>query len=251
VLNELYATFEEMPHNLEGWREAGNVVAELCLAGQWLCTSGLMSLPGPERESAQALMQGGKLATRERRLTRREVWQRGAGELVKISGGVVCDLLGDDYASEQRVKKHAFEFRDAEIAPGVLLRFESRCNGADGVTRYLPEGEKFLVSVNPFNASRLFVRDAAGRFVGECARIEAVSRFDTEALTAAVHRASRDEAAQLQPLRARQQKETRKRLQMHKHNAATIKEHASGATLQKANALDSLARHFAASEADE
>lgn len=246
VLNELYAAFEEMPHNLEGWREAGNVVAEICLAGQWFSSAGLLALPGSERDAALALMESGKLAARERRLSRREVWERGAPALRKISGGAVCELLGDDFARELSVKHHAFEFRDSEIEPGAILRFESLCFTPEGQGVYLPEGGKFLVSVNPFNASRLFVRDAKGRYVGECARIESVSRFDTLALSDAIKRAARDEAAALEPLRARQQGEARRKLAMHKHNAAVVRAHGGEEAARQASALAALSAHFSA-----
>lgn len=247
VLRELYALFDSMTeHNLEGWETAGNVVAELAFAGQWLAADGVLSLPADARECALAAMEKGKLATRTRKLSRGEVWHRGTADLTRVSGGVVCDILGAEFAQEQRVKAHVFEFRDKDIEPGATLRFESLCMGRDGASFYLPEAEKFLVTVNPFNASRLFVKDAAGRFLGECARIHAASRTDASALQAAIQRASKHEAGLLAPLRARTQREARERLALHRGNAAVLQSRADETAGNAASTLDALASHLSA-----
>ncbi len=243
VLRELYAAFDEMPHNLEGWRDAGNVIAELCFAGQWLAAENMLALPPAEREAVALAMNSGSLQARERRLTRGEVWRRGEGELVKVSPAVACAILGPEFAKEQRVKSHIFNFRDVEIEPGIDLKFESLVHGPE-TSVYLKEGEPYRITVNPQDPRTAFVCDMAGRFLGVCQRITAVDRADCDAVTAQIARIAKSNAEVLAPLKKRQLHEAKRRRDLHKHNVEVIKRDTRGGDKNRARALDILAAHF-------
>lgn len=240
VLTALYRVMDEMPHMLEGWEAAGNVVAEALILGQWLSQDALMALPPHEQQAALSLLESGTIKTRPRRLTRGEVWQRGAGDLVKMQGGVICQILGDEFASERSIRRHLFEFQDAEIGPG-LHRYESKCTAPDGSHLYLQDGGKYLCTVNPFAADELMIRDAKGRFLGTCPRLHSITRGDNEALQRAFARVAEENTHLLEPLRKQQAHEARARLALQQHNVALVRNHLEGESAAKSDALSALA----------
>jgi hypothetical protein len=178
-------------------------------------------LPDGQREMALAMIQRGMVQTMPRKMTRAEVWHRGAADLVRIHGGTVCKILGDDFAAERKVQAHQFVFEDKEVGPGQH-RFEGIITDNEGRQSFLKDGETYLAFVNPFAPNQLFVKDGKGRFLGTAARCERASRADMEALKRNMGRAAHIETELLAPLATRQAKETRKKLAMHRNNAEVI-----------------------------
>lgn len=219
VLSRLYEIMENDPdHSLEGWIECGNVVNEVQFLGAW---HNPLLLGDGEREMALTLAQAGKLASRPRKMSRREVWDMGSPDLVKVPGGVVCKLLGDDFAAERRVRSHQFAFEDKEVGPGEH-RFDAVILDAEGRRVPLKDGETYKAFVNPFAADQLFVQDAKGRFLGIAPRIQRASRADLEAVQRAMGAAKARETELLEPLRRRHLKDARAKQAMHERNALVI-----------------------------
>ena len=184
VARELYGQIESDPdHDLEGWVEAGNVVQELLLGGQWVPQQMLLQGTAAEQELALALIGQGAVQTRPRRMTRREVWDRGAGELVKLSGAGVVAVLGEDLArpNAEAVRRGMIEFEDAEVGPGIH-RYEGVVFDPWGRRERLTEGERYRVFANPFAPERLFVCDARLAYLGEAKRIADPCRANIEAV---------------------------------------------------------------------
>lgn len=241
VLSDIYEFIESDPdHDLEGWIECGHITQELNLLGQWQSQAEVMALPSGQRDLVIAMLNAGQMQTRPRKLTRREVWQAGSGDLVRISGGTVCQILGNEFAEERKVSGHQFTFCDKEVGPGEH-RFEGIITDQEGRQYALKEGETYKTTVNPFAPDQLFVQDAKGRYLGTCQRCQRASRVDAEQLKRAMGHAAHIEAELLAPLAKRQAGQTRKKLAMHRHNSAVISgTNTARATLtaQAAEALD-------------
>jgi hypothetical protein len=104
------------------------------------------------------------------------------------------------------------ELRDGEVS-GDLLRYDALA---------LPDREKFLTVLNPFDPSRLFCFDARGGFVAACERLHSVCRSDVEAVQREMGRAAKQEATLLAPLRLRHLAEAREKAALHEHNARVL-----------------------------
>jgi hypothetical protein len=116
-------------------------------------------------------------------MSRREVWDRGAGELIKIGGAAVVAILGEDLAQKDPVKvqKGMIEFDDIEAGPDTFT-FEGVIFDPWNRRERLVEGEKYRVFINPFAPDRLFVCDAKMAYLGESRRIADPSRANKEAV---------------------------------------------------------------------
>lgn len=222
VISEIYRFIDCDPeHELEGWEECGFVTADVHLLGRWMSQRELMTLPASEREIALAILNNGGVPNRPRRLTRGEVWHAGAADLLRIHGGTVCNILGDDFAAERPVRGHQFVFEDKEVGPGEH-RFEGIITDHEGRESFLKEGDKYKVFVNPFAANQLFVQDARGRFLGIAKRCERASRADLPAIRDRQARARHIEAELLAPLRQRQAGAAKAKTLMHENNARVL-----------------------------
>lgn len=230
VLSYYYSYIEhETDHDLEGWEECGHIVQELELLGHWINQNDLLALRDNKPahyEAALALLATGQAQTRPRKMSRREVWDPGASELIKIPGYGVCEILGDDLSEERTVRNHMFEFEDAEVGPGIH-RYAGFVETIDGNTIELKEGEKFQAFVNPFAPEHLFVRDARGRYIGFATRDLRPCRGDYARVNRSFGAAAKTEAAALAPLRARQISAVKEREARAAHNAALMSEEPS------------------------
>lgn len=240
ILSEIYKNIaSETRHELEGWAAAGNVTAEAFVLNAWMNQEQLIARPAYEQQMVLEAMNRGEVETRQRNLSRGEVWARGKGELVTMQGAPICHILGDEFAVERPVKSHLFEFKDKELGEGKH-RYESKCIAPDGNAFYLNNGSTYLCTVNPFAEGSLFVRDAKGRFLGTCPRIASVMRGDVEGIQAAFERVGRTERDLLEPLRKRQHKAAQARLSMHQNNAAIVDEALSAPRRKSMKAMKSL-----------
>jgi len=219
LADHVYTILErDRVHELEGWVEAGNVVQSFEFGGQEILETAL----SPEQRAAIVpLLAAGVIQGRPLRMSRREVWDLGARELVKLPGWGVCDILGDDLARESTVAAGMFEIQDQEIGPAIY-RYESLVRDAEGRARELRDGEKFQVFINPFALGTLFVRDAQGRYVGECRQIHAPSRADMDGVRRAMGATAHREAELLAPLVNRHAAEAREKQARHKRNAEVM-----------------------------
>jgi hypothetical protein len=219
---ELYRAIDEDPdHDLEGWIECGHVDQELLISGKWISQQKLLNDPA-QSALALELIRAGQIKTRPRKMTRGEVWRSGAGELVRIPGHGVCAILGDDLATERRVRKNMFEFEDAEVGPGEH-RYQALARTPNGEEVRLADRETYQTFVNPFAPEMLFVRRANGSYLGECRRIEKPCRADVEAVHRLCAARAKEEAELLAPIRARHLRDAREKTARHARNAAVLR----------------------------
>lgn len=132
--------------------------------------------------------------------------------LVRIDEATTALLLGHEHGSERTVRNGMLEVRDGEVS-GDVLRFDATT---------LPDREKFLTVLNPFDCARLWVFDARGQFIAARPRIASVDRHDVEAVHREMGRAAKTEAALLAPLRQRHLGEARVKAARHANNAAVL-----------------------------
>lgn len=229
-------------HDLEGWRECGNVVLDYFCGGQWIRHENFLQLPPPAQTAiAAACHQPGTVE--ERYLSPAQVWQRHAHELSRIPASGVAALLCDEFGSEQKVDGGYFIFEDDDIRPGEL-RYLAEIVDDEGRQQILRSGEKFRVLVNPFAQGELYVHDAKGRFLGTCQAVQRACRGDV----AAVHQQMGQARHQLTTLMAEANQVTldqaRRQLGMHQHNAGVLENHL------RPPAQRALERKLARTEAD-
>ncbi|MBI3885898.1 MAG: hypothetical protein HY302_09255, partial [Opitutae bacterium] len=214
---------DDRQHELEGWVEAGNVVQSYRFGSQDILET---ELTPEQRAAIVPMLEARLIQARPLRMSRREVWDRGAGELVRLPGWGVVSILGADLARPVTVVDNMISLRDSEWWPGTYS-FETDCRDAEGRHLRLPEGETYQAFINPFAAGTLFVSDAKGRYVGECRRIHAPSRGDLDGVRRAMGEAAKDEAAMLTPLRARHLDEAREKRDRHVRNAEAMNDRAA------------------------
>lgn len=219
LASHVYASIaDDRDHRLDDWVACGNVVQVVEIGG---ATIRLDQLPADQLAAVSSLIESGQLKPRPLRATRREAWLRGRSDLVKLPGWGVVAILGDDLARETTVRDNMFEIPASEDI-STVLRYESIIRTPEGHTAILRDREKYQVFVNPYAPDTLFVRDAAGRYLGECSRITAPSRGDVVGIQHAIAEASRREGQLLAPMRARAAAKAKDRRDMHRNNASVI-----------------------------
>ncbi len=154
---------------------------------------------------------------RMRRMSPREVWLPGRRALVPLDVATTALLVGHELGKERTTRSGMIELHDGELS-GDVLRFDATA---------LPDREKFLTVLNPFDAGRLFCFDARGAFVAALERINKPCRSDVEAVQREMGRAAKQEAALLAPLRQRHLAEAREKTARHTHNAGVLSEAAA------------------------
>jgi hypothetical protein len=190
-------------HDLEGWAECEHIVPEFRFSAdsdRWLTDADLGRMEPAAREAFLSLCAGRADLTRERKLSPHEVWQGGRAGLIKLPDVAVAEMLGDDFAREERVSECAFRFRDAELAPEPL-EFEARIVTPRGFEEELPNAETFKLLLNPFNLAQVYVHDARGRFLGTARRAQRVCRTDEGAVQEQFKRTATRFADVLAPIR--------------------------------------------------
>lgn len=214
-------------HELEGWaRIPGNIAIDYRTtpsSEHWLTDAEFSNLPTTSKQILIAAANEDRSYLRSRRLSPAQAWDAHYPQdgLLKLPPFVAVELLGDDFAREQKVAGAYFEtFEDMEFAPEPL-RYESVITTPDGKREQLRDG-KYEVFVNPFNLSQLFVRNASKVCLGIAARVERVDQGSDEQLKRAFgYRAHR--LAELQkPILARHAQTVREDTARAAHNARVL-----------------------------
>jgi len=157
---------------------------------------------------------------RFRRMSPKEVWQRGRSALRKFSPAAIAAILGPDLGIPRKIKSAVTQVQDKLTETDPML-FD---------THELSAGEYVLV-VNPFLPDRLFVFDTAGRFVAACPRAARVSPNDVDALRERYRETKRIEAELSKGVRARGVAQVRAAIARAKNNIAVLAEAQAGRDL--------------------
>jgi hypothetical protein len=214
-------------HNLEGWDSIhGNRVVEYRTAPtspHWLTDSDFSALP---MESQQLIVQ---LAAKDnryinsRKLSPAAVRERELrnSPLLKLPAFAIAEMLGPDFSREVAVKGAYFRpFSDEELSPEPL-RFESVITDAEGREVQLRD-DTYLLFLNPFDLSVVFVHDAQNRFLGVARRTERADMADPEQIAAAHGRRAHRLAELKKPILKRHAAMVRQHSALLEHNATIL-----------------------------
>ena len=205
LAHDIYGQIETDPeHNLTDWAQCNHLVQQVWVEGGWRDLPDFRTLDDLTRERLTAALGAGTVPTHSRHMTRREVWDQGAGELIKLPGHGVWDILQADLGAERTVTANELAFKDAEIDSGTL-RFSTRGVNAFGHPVDLADRTAYRVVVNPFAPDTAFVGDRAGRYVGEfCAIVRPTRAGEGDpSMQQAFGAVAKREAELLTPLRER------------------------------------------------
>jgi hypothetical protein len=202
LLEEFYRIINDRHwHNLEGWHAIlGNVVNQYRLDPQgerWLTDGEFQKCLPAMQEAVMKAAVTDRRYIREYKLSPSEVADRDSGGLIKLQPWIVSDMLGDEAFRPEPLKVAGADFntfKDAELGPEEF-RFESIVQDVEGNEAQLPD-DKYLVKVNPFDLSKLFVHTATGKFLGTAGRAWRTDQGDVEALRRA-HGHARHRVAEL------------------------------------------------------
>lgn len=213
-------------HELEGWERAGFVTTEWRLDPRsidWRPVNDLLRLAPEQQAIVRRLLDSAspnsaraEALCRARKLSPMEVFSAGRSELTPVPRVLYPDLMPEVEAREVRVDSGLLEFNDREISPDPL-RYKAVVKG-----QKLPNGQKFLGYVNPFDASAIVLCRADGSVVGECPIWDAPCRNDVDAIQKKLGEAKQWESQALQNLGIRNIERTAARAAMHAHNAALL-----------------------------
>jgi hypothetical protein len=159
------------------------------------------------------------------KLSRWQVWHRGVSKLIRLPDYATALICGRDLAEVRPCPSNGeIIFIDQEVSATPMVYRLQSCVDADGRPVKLYDGRIYRWMVNPFDATKAFVLDAGGAYVGRVERVQAVDRLDTEAVHQAMGKAKADFNAALAPLAARGAKIVRAQLDALRSNTQLLQE---------------------------
>ena len=169
VIGELYgAIYDRTDHRIEGWEENGWMQMEWSVDGisNWMAARDIPLLPAVMQDVGRRALNTPGL-TRCRRLSPREVWEKGSGNLTRLPLWMIVDFLGEAcYRTVNVGHNGLMEFQDRDMlgAPRKV-RFLNAVQCPDGSAVQLAEGCEYGLYVVPQDTSRAVVVDAKTRAV--------------------------------------------------------------------------------------
>lgn len=149
---------------------------------------------------------------RMRRLAPAEVWNTGKRDLIRLNPEAIAGILVQDNGVELTTRGGMLTLRNGEVT-GDVLRYDAHM---------LPDREKFLCILNPYNPDVLYIFDSRRRFLAAAPRIHSVCKTDIQALQRQCGAAAKVEADRLAPFRRRHAAEARQRAADMRHNARIL-----------------------------
>ena len=231
-------------HQLEGWEILNHVVSEYtALPGSntWMNEIQFLDDDFLDSDSRTIITNGVRRDPsrwmRRRNLSPVEVWNR-RDNFLPLPRAIFCEIIGEDLAREVTARRGFITFEDQEISCDPLIYKARYCTGPKR-GQEIQHGEKVQIYVMPFNDSTAFVRDAAGRDLGEIPLVKRVIPIDPEAFTTTEPFESRPEirsqalkeaagdkhariAENLEPLRINHREEVQEARDLRAHNRKVI-----------------------------
>jgi len=222
VVHEVYAQISASnDHRLEGWQGRTERQWKAHPADLWHSESEFAALPQEARNALAPILQQPGM-TRIAPLSRRQVWESGQADLVRLPDWTVTLICGQDLAKPRPCPTASeIVFEDAESG-GELVYQLDRCVSAEGAPVALKEGETYLWLVNPFDSRAVFVTDTWGCYVGRCPKYDRIDRADLAAIGQQVGHARKALDAALAPLARRGRTEARNQIAAMRHNAELL-----------------------------
>lgn len=214
-------------HRLEGWAE--NEVTEYRLSADspWVPASSLKGLD-PSKAAAVAAVVSSDPAKlmRRRKLSRREAWAKGLGEIVKWPLAEAPAFLDPRDAREATVRPDGtIAFTDAQYCPDELKRYVARYKDCrTGLERLIAPGTRvrfFWIPVGMLE-NQVWVTDEKDDILGMCPLLRTASWSDERSIRAAMGQQLAQTAALMAETRAAGAAAGVRRLAAEKVNAAIL-----------------------------
>lgn len=203
-------------HRIEGWEKCGHTAVEYRLdpeVDEWLSLNQFLALPKSQQSLVAAAASADARYRRPRKLAPREVFRKGASELIRFPDHVIALMFADDRLGlDMRQKKSLtpegeFEISDQLAGPDRMYFHGDVVTPQGEIVslRQLDERGAFGVVLNPWDAAQLWVYDKNGGFLGTAARKERLSRLEEHSheMTRALGRREHQIATMVTPLRDR------------------------------------------------
>jgi len=222
IVAELYARMDDRDwHELEGWEKAGLMISEYCLGegGNWFSMENMLAMSPEQRAAITAFLQTRPDLQRTRRLSPREVWNRGKTNLTRLNKYLLPELLEKDDGFVMPVQKNGLiVFADRYLGPGKHIYY-STVQTPDGFMQQLCREREYLFHVTPYHAESLFVSDAAsGAVIGIAPRYDVAQRFDQNGIEALMGAQAHDKKLLTDPIKDRHHDEAETRAAMIRWN---------------------------------
>lgn len=227
-------------HDLEGWVDLGFTTFDYRLeldTENWKSQEQLLKYAEPQRSIIAGWVKSTPGALRARKMSPREVWNRGKHNLVKLAPHHAALLLW--HTGTQRevpVRSAQLQFEDETLGPEPF-NYLAVIHPVQGATYIAHDDDKYSTVVNPFDLDRLFLFDSRGRYIGWVERTERPSLADTDAIKRQIGKKAAIEHTLLNDVAKRGMPEARRKLAIHENNiavlGATPEEKAEQRTLRK------------------
>jgi hypothetical protein len=203
VVHEVYAQIgSSNDHALEGWSGRTERQWRAHPADLWHSEADFVRLPQQAQDAlAPIIAQEGM--TRVAKLSRRQVWEGGRVDLVRLPDWAVTLICGEDLAELRPCPSAEVVFVNKEIDDRPMIYRLSTCVDAAGRTVALKDGESYLWMINPFDPRAVFVCDVWGGYVGKCLRIDQIDRANLKEIGEEIGRTRRELDTALAPLARR------------------------------------------------
>jgi hypothetical protein len=225
VVHEVYEQIAwSNEHELEGWHGRTDRQWRVHPADMWHSENDFLRLPQQAQDAlAPIIAQDGMM--RIAKLSRRQWWESGQADLVRLPDWTITMICGDDFAEARPCPAMGeVVFVDKEIDHQPMIYRLSTCINANGQPVVLKEGEMYLWTINPFDQRVVFVKDTWGAYVGKCQRIDQIDRAQTDEIGLEVGRTRKEFDAALAPLARRGAVAAKNMMQDMAHNAAVLQE---------------------------
>ena len=195
-------------HELEGWEACNHVIVEYrrdAASQEWLTPEQLLEMKNGEALAIVQAAHADEACRRPRKLSPREVFARGLGDLVKMPDYVIALLfadreLGDDLRFPKTLTADGdFEIQDRTVEPEEM-HFLGTVETPEGGRLLLEAKKEYQVVLNPFDREGLWVFRGDGGFVGTAPRLRRAGMLDQGAIERQLGYRAKTLAAMTAPL---------------------------------------------------
>jgi len=217
---------DDPDHRMEGWSDNRVVVWRLSDTDEWKPVSALYDMgDDQQRDAVLAFLQAHPEHRGNRRMTRREVWNSGKADLVRVPLFELPLLLDPDKdARVVRVKKDGtFGFSDQYYYGQDEIIYHAACRTRLGFRAALIPGREYIFYGTPYHTDAgVIVDPESGKVIGLAPVYTRAPIYDREAIIRAAGKQNEDLARKMMPFRGRHQQEAEQRLALIGRNADVL-----------------------------
>lgn len=201
------AVMERRDHRLEGWQN--NQVQEWRISrdAPWLGVDALAGMSAEELTAIRALIRKDpENLARMENMSRREVWRRGLGDLVRVPEVELPNFMDPRDAKVLKVSaERTIVFTDKDYYPGQRRVYSAQYTDRLGIPHCLCPGDEVRVYWNPWGnlSEKIWLCDKDDNLLGVSRLVTSAYWGDQEAIRRAAGEKMRDIAQTMAPVRGR------------------------------------------------